>query len=394
VKGLPRVGLVGATGHGASHLRRLIDLRDNESIEIAGIADIRPVTAPAPVFTDYRDLIAQTAPEVLIVCTPPHTHLPIAVDAARAGCDLLLEKPPVLSMAEHEELSTVVSETGVACQIGFQALGSPALDQLCAAVRDGRLGEVTGISAVGAWWRGDDYFHRVPWAGRRSVDGRPVLDGAVVNAFAHALMDALVVAGLPRPTGITVERFRVLSIEVEDTAALRVETGTGPPILMAVSLRSAAFIPGEIQVYGTGGHAVLEYPTDRLRLPGEAGFTTVPGRVDLLANLLDHRSIGTPLRCPPATTAPFTAIAETLYGAPIPTTIDHEWLHDFSGTGSAPGAPFHGGRAITGIADLVGRAGAAHALFSELSTPWAGSGPWHSEIGTSVGTSAGTGDGV
>ena len=44
---------------------------------------------------------AAVRPDVAVICTPPHTHLAIALDALRAGCDMLLEKPPVLSLAEH-----------------------------------------------------------------------------------------------------------------------------------------------------------------------------------------------------------------------------------------------------------------------------------------------------
>ena len=44
----------------------------------------------------------------------------------RAGADVLLEKPPTASLAEFEQLSAVVAETGRACQVGFQAQASQA----------------------------------------------------------------------------------------------------------------------------------------------------------------------------------------------------------------------------------------------------------------------------
>ncbi len=68
------------------------------------------------------------------------------------------------------------------------------------------------------------------------------------------------------------------------------------------------FVPGEITVTGTAATAVLEYPTDRLRCPADPA-RAVPGRVDLLDNLLAHR--GDPavaLVAPLARTAPFTAV--------------------------------------------------------------------------------------
>jgi predicted dehydrogenase len=353
----PRVALIGATGHGAWHLRRLTEAAGAGRVELAGVCDLRPVETAAPLFTDHRDMLRAATPDAVVICTPPHTHLGIACDAARAGADLLLEKPPVLSLAEHAQLTEVLAGTGRHCQVGFQALGSPALAELCAAIRDGRLGTVVGVGAAGAWWRSDEYFHRVPWAGRRSLDGRPVLDGALGNPFAHAVMDALVVAaaaGGGWPRRLAAERYRVADIEVEDTACLRLDLAGGLPVLVAVTLRSAEFVAGEIVVKGTGGRAVLEYPTDRLTLPGDCAPRTVPGRVDLLDNLLAHRADPrVPLLAPLADTAPFTAVIEALYRADPPVPVPDRYL-----------VPHENARAIDSVAPLVRRAAARIALFS------------------------------
>ena len=109
-------------------------------------------------------------PDVVIICTPPHTHLDLATDVLRAGCDILLEKPPVLSLAEHTELMSVAAETGRIVQVGFQALGSRALTRLLDAVRSGAVGEVTGVAAVGSWRRSDAYYSAAPGP---AVDGWP-----------------------------------------------------------------------------------------------------------------------------------------------------------------------------------------------------------------------------
>src|SRR5205814_3459902 len=103
-------------------------------------------------------------------------------DALRAGADVLLETPPVLTRAEHDALSGVLAESGRTMQVGFQALGSAALTRLLEAIDAGRLGTVTGVAAAGAWWRPDSYWTRSAWAGQRAIDG------ALVNAFAHAVM--------------------------------------------------------------------------------------------------------------------------------------------------------------------------------------------------------------
>jgi predicted dehydrogenase len=371
------VALVGANGHGRWHRRAIAPLHAAGRLRLVGLVDVRPLddepAAPLPtgagVFTDHRAMLAAVRPDVVVLCTPPHTHLPIALDCLAAGADLLLEKPPVLDLAEHRELAAALAGTGRVAQVGFQALGSAALAELTGALAAGRLGAVTGIAAVAAWQRPDAYYARSPWAGRRELDGRPVLDGALANPLAHAVMQCLAVAealaGAPvTPDRIEVERYRVRPIEVDDTAVLRVTPRSGPPVLAAVTLAGEGFVPGEVLVTGARGRAVLEYPTDRLRLPGDAGWREVPGRRGLLANLLDHRATGVPLIAPLARTAPFTAVLAALRDAPEPTLLGGDLVRAV-GTGGA--------RVLTvrGVDAVLRRAAESGLLPSESGVSWA-----------------------
>ncbi len=371
------VVLIGANGHGLSHRRAIRPLHEAGKLRLAGLCDVRPVEstpdAPIPedarVFSDHREMLATLHPDVVIVCTPPHTHLSIATDALRAGSDVLLEKPPVLSLAEHRDLAAVLDETGLACQVGFQALGSAALARLVQAIGAGQLGAITAIGVAGSWQRDDAYYARSPWAGRRSVDGRPVLDGALANPFAHALMQTLAIARAGTagwwPRRVEVERYRVRPIEVDDTACLRLTLDSGVPVTIAVTLCGEDFIAGEVTVDGTTGQAILEYPTDRLRLPGEAALSCVSGRVSLLENLLDHRADrSVPLVAPLPATEAFTAVLEVIQAAPTPARIEPAWLE-------TRGEPPARNVTVVGVNDTIRRGVRHRALFSELSVPWA-----------------------
>ncbi|WP_250034495.1 Gfo/Idh/MocA family protein [Paractinoplanes maris] len=355
----PRVALVGANGHGRWHRRRIAELAAGGLVSLVALADVQPIDPEPDVaaFTDHRALLATARPDVVVICTPPHTHLPIALDALAAGCDLLLEKPPVTSSAAHETLLAALRSTGRSCQVGFQALGSVAWQRF----RDSLSPAVTGLSAVASWQRDDAYYARSPWAGRRIVGGRPVVDGALVNPLAHAVMQALAAgtaAGAGRPRQLEVERYRVRPIDVEDTAFARITFESGLPLMVAVTLAGEDFIAGEIEARGPDGRALLEYPTDRLALPG-AGLADVPGRTDLLSDLLRHRAEGTPLLVPLEATADFTAVLEalTLPEAPEPHLVEAK----------VEGA----NRTIPGINALLRQAAESLALPSELDVPWA-----------------------
>ncbi|GAB3936533.1 Gfo/Idh/MocA family protein [Micromonospora vulcania] len=377
--GPARVAVIGANGHGRWHRRVIAPLHAAGRVRLVALVDVQPVQddpdAPVPpevgVFTDHRAMLADARPDVVVICTPPHTHLPIARDALAAGADLLLEKPPVLSLAEHDELTGALADAGRVAQVGFQALGSAALTALTDALAAGRLGTVTGIATVAAWQRPDAYYARSPWAGRRTLDGRPVLDGALANPLAHAVMQCLAVAESlggtpPWPVTIEVERYRVRPIEVEDTAVLRVGFRAAPPVLAAVTLAAEEFVAGEVMVTGTAGHAVLEYPTDRLRLPGDAVTRRVPGRRGLLENLLAHRAdpLGVPLIAPLARTAPFTALLDALRAAPEPRLLDGDLV-------AAVGDGTERVRHLRGVVEVLRRSAEQGLLPSELAVPWA-----------------------
>ncbi|GIF26047.1 putative dehydrogenase [Actinoplanes tereljensis] len=363
----PTIALVGANGHGRWHRRRIAELEATGRVRLTGLVDLRPlepdppVPAGVPIFTDHRDLLAESAPDVVVICTPPHTHLQIALDAIAAGSDLMLEKPPVASLAAHRTLAAALDSAGRSCQVGFQALGSVAWQRFRDALPG--LGPVNGITATASWQRDDIYYARSPWAGRRVVGGRPVIDGALVNPLAHAVMQAIASAqalGAGRPRQLVAERYRVRPIEVEDTAFARITFDDGLQVMIAVTLAGEDFIAGEIGARGANGSALLEYPTDRLALGGSP-LQEVPGRTDLLTNLLDHRSSRTPLLVPLSVTADFTAVLEALT---VPDVPEPHLLDDSVVVIEGPK------RTIPGINDLIRKVVETLALPSEMGVPW------------------------
>ena len=372
-----RVALVGANGHGIHHRRAIAQLQEAGAAELVALCDVRsiehddaaPVPPTARVFTEYRELLAATEPEVVAIATPPHTHLEIATAAARAGADVLLEKPPFVSWTEQEQFAGVLAETGRVCQVGFQALGSAAMAELSDAIRAGRFGAVTGIGACGRWQRPDRYYARAPWAGRRELDGRPVLDGALANPFAHAVMQSFAIAEAAGPVSIadlTLERYRARPIEVDDTGVLAARLESGLRVVVAVTLCSDEYRDPEIVIHGERGRAVLDYTADRLQLPGDAELRPVPGRIGLLDNLLAHRAApaAVPLLAGLERTAPFTEVIEAIMADGPPVPIGDRWKAEY-GTGP--------GRIVTvpGIGAVMRDAAEQLRLPSELGVPWA-----------------------
>ncbi|MEV4745408.1 DUF6807 family protein [Streptosporangium sp. NPDC049248] len=355
-----RVVLAGAHGHGWWHLSNVRRLTEAGLVELVGVCDVRPVDdLPAGVeFSgDLAGLIGRASAEVTILCTPIHTHAELAERALRAGSHVLLEKPPAATYAGYERIAAVVAETGLACQVGFQSLGSAAIPAIRRMVAEGAIGRVTGIGAAGAWERPYTYYSRVPWAGRREVDGVPVVDGALTNPLAHATATALAISGA-EVGDVEVELYRANAIEADDTSSVRMRMDDGTVVTVAVSLCADRRHEPYLIVHGEEGRIRLTYTEDRVEFDGTSA---VHPRTDLLENLVAHLRDGTELLVPLERTRGFMRVLEAVRLAPEPTAIPDV----FQEVGAER-------RVLPRIAEVTASSAERLALYSELRVPWSG----------------------
>ncbi|GAB3442864.1 hypothetical protein GCM10027570_10420 [Streptomonospora sediminis] len=369
------VVLAGAHGHGRSHLRKLRILAEEGLVRLVGVCDRVPLPAEELAAHpgveqdgDLGALLRRTGAVVTVLCTPIHTHLPLARTALEHGSHLLLEKPPTATATEFSALREAVDASGLACQIGFQSLGSAAIDAVRSMIADGAIGTVRGIAGAGTWVRSSAYYARAEWAGRRSLGGLDVVDGVLTNPLAHAVATALAVASAQRGVagGIELELFRAHEIESDDTSCVRVHAPDGTPISVAATLCAATARPPRLVVHGDAGRITLFYTFDEVRLerPDSEPEVSVHPRTELLRNLVAHVRGKAPLAVPPEETAGFMAVLDAVRRAPAPVPIPAD-LQRITDDGGA----LH--RVVEGVDDLVALSAERVALFSELAAPWA-----------------------
>ncbi|MFJ7999615.1 Gfo/Idh/MocA family protein [Streptomyces sp. NPDC096310] len=400
------VVLAGARGHGRTHLVNIRRLEQAGLVRLVGICELKPLSEEelagfgAPEQSDdFAGLLERTGARIAVLCTPIHTHTELALVAADHGVHTLLEKPTTPSYGDYERLLAGLAERDTACQVGFQSLGSHALDAIGRLVADGAIGAVRGIGAAGAWVRDDAYYRRVPWAGRRSLNGRDVVDGVLTNPLAHAVATALRLDGSERAEDIAeieLEQFRANDIEADDTSCLRVRTARGTRITVAVTLCAERAGEPYVVVHGGRGRITFWYKEDRVLVErtdgggtggrdgsgdpaGDAdgyGGTgaergsatdragTVHGRTDLLENLVAHLRDGTELLVPAERTGAFMRIVEAIRTGPLPTPLPADAWSVVPGE-KAPR------RVVKGIDALVAASADTLSTFSELGAGWA-----------------------
>jgi predicted dehydrogenase len=365
--------LAGARGHGRWHVANIRRLEAQGLVRLAGICELTPLTEeeyggePPAQSADFGALLDSTGARAAVVCTPIPTHTDLALTAARKGVHLLLEKPPAPSYAEFRRMADGVAAAGVACQVGFQSLGSHAVPAIRDLIAEGAIGEVVGYGGAGAWVRDEAYFRRAPWAGRRRLDGVDVIDGALTNPLAHAVATALALAGAGRAEDVThveTELWHANDIEADDTSCVRVTTAQGRPVVVAATLCAERAEEPYVLVHGSRGRITFWYKQDRVLLQraGHGPEEFEYGRTDLLENLVGHLTSGAGLLVPPEATGGFMKVVEAIRRAPDPAPLP-EWAW------RRP--PAERRRIVPGVNGLVAACADSLALYSELGAPWA-----------------------
>ena len=96
-------------------------------------------------YGDFRELIARGDIDAVQISTPDHWHMIPAIEAAKAGKDIFLQKPLSLTIAEGRFVSDTVRRYGRIFQIGSQQRSEKKFRQGCELVRNGRIGKLYTI---------------------------------------------------------------------------------------------------------------------------------------------------------------------------------------------------------------------------------------------------------
>ncbi|HOK95739.1 MAG TPA: Gfo/Idh/MocA family oxidoreductase [Anaerohalosphaeraceae bacterium] len=108
----------------------------------------QPGYVDVKVYGDYREMLADSSIDAVIISTPDHWHAQPAMEAALAGKHIYLQKPASLTIAEGRQMSDVVRRSGCVFQIGSQQRSRspwPQFKRVCQLVRNGRIGQIKHV---------------------------------------------------------------------------------------------------------------------------------------------------------------------------------------------------------------------------------------------------------
>ncbi len=222
-----KAGIIGCGGIAQIHRQALLAC---DGVQITAVCDIvaeraeamaaaiaaeKPQNGPVAVYTDWHAMLASGKVESVHLCTPHWLHANMAIEAMRAGCHVLTEKPMAITESDATTMVKVSGETGRRLGVCFQNRYNNTSTALREAVGSARAGAVKGGRAFVTWHRDHTYYESGDWRGTWKEEG----GGVMINQAIHTL--DLLQWMLGTPTAIRGSwHLRELGevIEVEDTA--------------------------------------------------------------------------------------------------------------------------------------------------------------------------------
>jgi predicted dehydrogenase len=130
--------------------------------------------------TDFRRMVAETKPDIVIVTTMDSTHDDYIVQAMELSCDTITEKPMTTTAEKCQHIIDARKRTGRQCRVLFNYRYSPPRTQIKDILMSGEIGDVLSVDFH--WLlntsHGADYFRR--WHGHKKFSG-----GLMVHKATH-----------------------------------------------------------------------------------------------------------------------------------------------------------------------------------------------------------------
>ena len=164
----------------------------NNGLEIVAFCDIAKENAEdkilkfdldakkVKVYEDYKEMLEKEKPELVAIATESGKHAAIALDCIAVGCNVIIEKPIALSIADADAIIKAGKEKGVLVCANHQNRFNKSIQEIRKALEKNRFGKLLYGTAHIRWARNHEYYDRAAWRGTWEQDG-----GALMNQCIH-----------------------------------------------------------------------------------------------------------------------------------------------------------------------------------------------------------------
>lgn len=163
-------------------------------------------------YASFEEMLEKETIDILHICTPHDLHVPMAVYALEHGLHVFMEKPPVISLEQLQQLESVQSDRYLG--FCFQNRYNPSILKVKKLLESGEVGEIYGARGIVSWSRLASYYTQSEWRGKLSTEG----GGVLINQSVHTMDLMAYFLGTPLSVDAVMANHHLKNvIEVEDT---------------------------------------------------------------------------------------------------------------------------------------------------------------------------------
>ncbi len=249
-----KFGLVGC-GRIADRHSQLLGKGQIEGAQLGAVCDLKPERAAeigqrynVAYYSDMHEMMQNNEIDVAVVLTESGNHASNAVELARHGKHIIVEKPMALTLADADAMIRACDEAGVRLFVVKQNRFNLPVRKLREALTEGRFGKMVMGTVRVRWARHQYYYDQDPWRGTWAFDG-----GVLTNQASHHV-DLLEWMMGDVESVYAMTRTALVDIEAEDTAAVVLRFASGAlGIVEATTATRPTNIEGSISILGSTG---------------------------------------------------------------------------------------------------------------------------------------------
>jgi predicted dehydrogenase len=201
-------------------------------------------------YSDYKELLAQSDADAVIIATPTHLHKETTIASLKAKKDVLVEKPLARTYAETKPIIDTAKKSKNKIMVGMNLRYRPDAMILRSLISAGELGEPFYIKC--GWIRRQSSSEK--WFTRKEESG-----GGVIIDLSILLLDlSLWLLNYPSVSTVSTHNFSLNTKTVEDSSISFLRCKNNALITMETSwslpLEKDLFY---LNIYGTKGSASL-----------------------------------------------------------------------------------------------------------------------------------------
>lgn len=275
-----KILICGLGSIGQRHARNLISLGYSE------IFALRTRSLPLPddlrTIETVKDIneAKEVKPGVVFITNPTSLHIPRALEFAKVGSHLFIEKPLSNTLEGVNELKKIVAKNKLVAMVGYNFRFHPQLIQIKKILEEKKIGKIIAVSTVMGeylpnWHPEEDY--------RQGYSARSDLGGGVILTQSHDLDYLYWLIGDYAEVYAQASKISDLEIDVEDTAQVLIKFKSG--VLGSLLLDYLQNPPKrEMIVIGTSGKILWDYYGNYFEVAKEGKTKMFQGRKDFERN--------------------------------------------------------------------------------------------------------------